>query len=95
MPQPLYSMQRAPQYPLDRRLGGPQSWYGHHREVKILLPLLGIESQSPSCPANNLVAIKSRALVLVATAVVVLVVVVVAVVTTVILNSVKTLNLKE
>jgi hypothetical protein len=29
--------ERAPLYPLDRRLGGPQSWSGRH-EVKILAP---------------------------------------------------------
>jgi hypothetical protein len=49
-----------PQYPLDRRLGGPQSWYKHNTEVKILLTLLGIKSRSPSCPANNLVAILNK-----------------------------------
>jgi hypothetical protein len=35
---------KGPQYPLDRRLGGPQSWSGHKRlEEK---PVPGIEPQS-------------------------------------------------
>jgi hypothetical protein len=28
----------APKYPLDRRLGGPQSWSGRYGEEKILTP---------------------------------------------------------
>jgi hypothetical protein len=32
-PQPLY-----PRYPLDRRLGGPQSWPGRYAEEKNLAP---------------------------------------------------------
>jgi hypothetical protein len=28
----------TPRYPLDRRLGGPQSWSGHRGEEKILDP---------------------------------------------------------
>jgi hypothetical protein len=35
--------ERAPQYSLDRRLGGPQSQSGHYKVEKNLLPLLGIE----------------------------------------------------
>jgi len=39
-----------PWYPLDRRLGGPQSWYEHSgREEKIpALPLPGTKPQSSS-----------------------------------------------
>jgi hypothetical protein len=29
-------------YPLDRRLGGPQSWFGHRGKRKNPLPLTGI-----------------------------------------------------
>jgi hypothetical protein len=29
MPWPLYPQVKSPWYPLDRRLGGPQSWSGH------------------------------------------------------------------
>jgi len=32
-PQPLYPQGRISQYPLDRRLGVPQSWSGHDGEV--------------------------------------------------------------
>jgi hypothetical protein len=35
-------------YPLDRRLGGPQSWSGHRGYRKYPLPLLGIKPRSPS-----------------------------------------------
>jgi hypothetical protein len=35
---PLYPGERAPQYPLDRRLSGPQSWFGRSGEKKILDP---------------------------------------------------------
>jgi hypothetical protein len=37
-PRPLYPRERAPRYPLYRRLGGPQSRSGQHGEVKILDP---------------------------------------------------------
>jgi hypothetical protein len=37
-PWPLYSRGKSPRYPLDRRLGGPQSRSERHREVKILAP---------------------------------------------------------
>jgi hypothetical protein len=38
MPRLLYSRWKSPQYPLDRRLGGPQSRSGPRREEKILDP---------------------------------------------------------
>jgi hypothetical protein len=34
-----YPLARSPQYPLDRRLNGPQSQPGQYREVKILDPV--------------------------------------------------------
>jgi hypothetical protein len=34
MPQPLYPQGKSPWYPLDRRLGGPQSWSGRGAEEK-------------------------------------------------------------
>jgi hypothetical protein len=39
---------RFPRYPLDRRLGGPQSRSGRCGEEKNLLPLPGIELRPPS-----------------------------------------------
>jgi hypothetical protein len=39
MPQPLYSRGKIPRYPLDRRLGGPQSRSGHSGEEKEILIL--------------------------------------------------------
>jgi hypothetical protein len=38
-PWPLHPGERAPWYPLDRRLGAPQSWSGWYAEEKNLLPL--------------------------------------------------------
>jgi hypothetical protein len=35
-PWPLYPWGKSPLYPLDRRLGGPQSWSGQRGEEKIL-----------------------------------------------------------
>jgi hypothetical protein len=35
-----------PLYPLDRRLGGPQSWFGLDGDDKNLLPLPDIEPRS-------------------------------------------------
>jgi hypothetical protein len=32
----LYSQEKDPQYPLDRRLGGPQRWSGQRLEEKSL-----------------------------------------------------------
>jgi hypothetical protein len=37
-PLPLYPWGKSPWYPLDRRLGGPQSRSGRHGEEKILGP---------------------------------------------------------
>jgi len=39
----LYPQGKAPQYPLDRRLSGPQSQSGHSGEEKNSQTLLGME----------------------------------------------------
>jgi hypothetical protein len=39
----LYPRENRPQYPLYKRMGGPQSRFGRYREEKNLLPLLGTE----------------------------------------------------
>jgi hypothetical protein len=51
-PRPLYPRGRSPLYPLDRRLGGPQSRSGRHGEVKIL-ESTGTRTSTPrsSCPS--------------------------------------------
>jgi hypothetical protein len=41
---PLYSQGKSPWYPLDRRLGGPQSRYKLGGEEKNSQPLLGLET---------------------------------------------------
>jgi hypothetical protein len=43
MPQLLFSQGKSPQYPLDRRLGRPQSWSGHSGEVKNSWPSPGLK----------------------------------------------------
>jgi hypothetical protein len=45
--------ERAPWYPLDRRLGGPQSQSGHDVEEKNSQPLPGFEPRSSDCPARS------------------------------------------
>jgi hypothetical protein len=45
-PQPLYPRGKSPRYPLDRRLGGPQSQSGKFEEEKILDPT-GTRTPSP------------------------------------------------
>jgi hypothetical protein len=49
-PLPLYPWEKSPQYPLDRRLSGPQSRSEYCEEEKNLA-LLGIEHRphSPNC----------------------------------------------
>jgi hypothetical protein len=42
-PRPLYRQGKSPWYPLDRRLGEPQSLSGRGGEEKNSQPLLGIE----------------------------------------------------
>jgi hypothetical protein len=41
--QPFYPQEKSPWYPLDRGLGGLQSWSGHGDEEKNSQPLLGLE----------------------------------------------------
>jgi len=43
MPWPLYHQGKSPWYPLDRRLGGPQSWSGHSGEEKTSQLLPGLK----------------------------------------------------
>jgi hypothetical protein len=45
-PAALYPRRKDPRYPLDRRLGGPQSRSGRRDEKKNPLPQSGIEPQS-------------------------------------------------
>jgi hypothetical protein len=52
-PAALYPRGKKPRYPLDRRLGGPQSRSGRRGQKKSPLPLLGIESRSPDRPARS------------------------------------------
>jgi hypothetical protein len=42
-PRPLYTQGNSPLYPLDRRLGGPQSRFGRGGEEKHSQHLLGLE----------------------------------------------------
>jgi hypothetical protein len=42
-PRPVYSRGNSPRYPLDRRLGRPQSWFGHCGVETNVLSLPGIE----------------------------------------------------
>jgi hypothetical protein len=51
MPQPLYPQGKIPSYPLDSRLGGPQSRSGRGGEEKKPEPLLGLEP--PDHPAHS------------------------------------------
>jgi hypothetical protein len=44
----LYPRRKSPQYPLDRRLGGPQSRPGRCGVEKNLLPLPGIKPRQSS-----------------------------------------------
>jgi hypothetical protein len=53
MPQPLYPQGNSPWYPLDRRLGRPQSPSGHDDEEKNSQSLPGIKPQNPDCPAHS------------------------------------------
>jgi hypothetical protein len=40
----LYAQRKSPRYPLDRRLGGPQSWSGRGSEEKNSQPLPGLKT---------------------------------------------------
>jgi hypothetical protein len=55
-PRPLYPRGKSPRYPLDRRLGGPQSRSGRFGEEKILDPI-GTRTRTPRSSSPQLVAI--------------------------------------
>jgi hypothetical protein len=46
---PLYSRGKSPQYPLDRRLGGPQTLSGRYGHINILDPTV---TQTPPTPRS-------------------------------------------
>jgi hypothetical protein len=52
-PAALYPRGKDPRYPLDKRLGGPQSWSGHGLDGKSSLPLPGIKPRSPCRPVHR------------------------------------------
>jgi hypothetical protein len=52
-PRPLYPQGKSPWYPLDRRLGGPQSRSGRGGEEKNSQPPPGIEPYNPDRPARS------------------------------------------
>jgi hypothetical protein len=58
-PRPLYPQGKSPWYPLDRRLGRPQSRSGRGGEEKNSQPPPGIERYFPDHPAPSLVAIST------------------------------------
>jgi hypothetical protein len=60
MPQPLYPQGRSSRYPLDRRLGGAQSIYGHGGEEKNSQSPPGIEPYNPDRPTRSLVAVPTE-----------------------------------
>jgi hypothetical protein len=49
----LYPQGKKPQYPLDRRLGGPQSWSERGVVEEESLPLLGIKPYSSSLQPDH------------------------------------------
>jgi hypothetical protein len=52
-PRPLYLQGKSPQYPLDRKLGGPQSRSWHGVEEKNSQPSSGIEPRLSDHPARS------------------------------------------
>jgi hypothetical protein len=57
MPQPLYPQRRSSQYPMDRRLGGPQRMYGCSGEEKNKSFQCLCQESNPSHPAPSLVTL--------------------------------------
>jgi len=55
-PQPIYSRGKSPPYPLDRKLGGPQSRSGRGGEEK-RIPSFPPQELNPGRPARNLFSI--------------------------------------
>jgi hypothetical protein len=56
----LYPLENSPQYPLYRRLDGPQTWSGRYREEKSILPLTRIEHRLLGRLARSLVAPQTK-----------------------------------
>jgi hypothetical protein len=52
-PRPIYPRRKSSRYPLDWRLGGPQSRSGRGGEEKISQPPPGIEAPNPDRPARS------------------------------------------
>jgi hypothetical protein len=50
--------ERFPRYPLNRRLGGPQSLSGRFGEENNLLPVPGIQAHFLGCPISSVVTIR-------------------------------------
>jgi hypothetical protein len=61
----LYPQGKDPQYPLDRRLGGPQSRSGHRGYKKNPLPLLGIKPRSSSPQSDTIMIELPRLLIII------------------------------
>jgi hypothetical protein len=59
---PLYPQGKSPWYPLDRRLGGPQSRSGRGGEEKNSQPSPEIEPYNAGRPARSLVTIQTELL---------------------------------
>jgi hypothetical protein len=59
-PRPLYPQGKSSRYPLDRRLGGPQSRFGQGVEEKNFQPPPGIEPYNPDRPVRSLVVIPTK-----------------------------------
>jgi hypothetical protein len=52
-PRQLYTLGKSPLYPLDRRLGGPQSRLGVYGRAKILDRISGLKLRPLGGPARN------------------------------------------
>jgi hypothetical protein len=52
---------KSPRYPLNMRLGGPQSWSGRFREQKNLSPLMETEPRTAQPVANHYTDCHNRA----------------------------------
>jgi hypothetical protein len=58
-PRPLYPREKSPRYQLNRRLGGSQSWFERHREVKIF-ETTGTPTPTPRSSSHQLVLYRLR-----------------------------------
>jgi len=59
-----FTSRKTPIYPLNRRLGGPQSWSGCFWEEKFLLPWLRLEPQTIQPVAQSLYRLYSSSYIL-------------------------------